>query len=198
MQLCAAEFRDVWHFRGALDNWILETALERTARNWRVPMQELPHIEKALLREFMRAYPPDANTAAPDNNDTLGWLSLMQHHGAPTRLLDWSYSPFVAAFFGLDALLKSGCEARQAAVWALSYKPLAGAQRLVPKHLQQAFEEHAKTRDGRRFRTVFMDPEHRSLSRRSLTHIGSMSDCFYNKLFFSAQAIYAGRSKTIF
>ena len=118
MQLCAAEFRDVWHFRGALDNWILETALERTARNWRVPMQEIPQIEKALIREFMRAYPPDANTTAPDNNDTLAWLSLMQHRGAPTRLLDWSYSPFVAAFFGLDALLKLGCEARQAAVWA--------------------------------------------------------------------------------
>ncbi|HEX7230000.1 MAG TPA: FRG domain-containing protein [Candidatus Binatia bacterium] len=99
------------------------------------------------------------NTTAPDNNDTLAWLSLMQHHGAPTRLLDWSYSPFVAAFFGLDALLKSGCEARQAAVWALSYKPLAGAQHLVPKHLQQAFEEHAKTRDGGPFRTVFMDAE---------------------------------------
>ena len=60
-------------------------------------MQEIPQIEKVLVREFMRADPPDANAPPPDNN----WLSLIQHHGSPTRLLDWSYSPFVAAFFGL-------------------------------------------------------------------------------------------------
>jgi hypothetical protein len=159
MRLCASDFTDVWHFRGALDNWVLETALERTARNWRIPLKEMPQIEQALLREFMRAYPPDASTPPPDNNDTLGWLSLMQHHGAPTRLLDWSYSPYVAAFFGLDALLRHGDENRKAAVWALSYKPLAAAQNLVPAHLGKAFQEYAMTREGQLFRTIFMDAE---------------------------------------
>jgi hypothetical protein len=65
MRLCASDFTDVWHFRGALDNWILETALQRTARNWRIPLKEIPQIEQALLREFMRAYPPDASTPPP-------------------------------------------------------------------------------------------------------------------------------------
>jgi len=55
MQLCTTEFTDRWHFRGVLDNWALETALERAARDWRIPMNDLPEIEKALLREFKRA-----------------------------------------------------------------------------------------------------------------------------------------------
>jgi FRG domain len=36
---------------------------------------------------------------APDEHDLLGWLAVMQHYGAPTRLQDWTQSPFVAAYF---------------------------------------------------------------------------------------------------
>lgn len=50
----------------------------------------------------------------PDGDDGLQWLALMQHHGAPTRLLDFTESVDVAAFFAL-AEAASG----YAAIWAV-------------------------------------------------------------------------------
>jgi len=50
----------------------------------------------------------------PRHDDQIEWLALMQHHGAPTRLLDFTWSPYVAAFFALERA------SDDAAVWALN------------------------------------------------------------------------------
>jgi hypothetical protein len=43
------------------------------------------------------------------------WLSLMQHHGAPTRLLDFTYSIYIAVYFAVENATQDS------AVWAMNF-----------------------------------------------------------------------------
>jgi len=108
-----------WLFRGTAKPFELQTSLERALGDAGIQLAESPEIERQMLKEFKRRAHFYVSPL-PNEGDILGWLALMQHYGAPTRLLDWTYSFYVAAFFALsDAVSFPENERQPAIVWAL-------------------------------------------------------------------------------
>ncbi|HEY1114114.1 MAG TPA: FRG domain-containing protein [Chitinophagaceae bacterium] len=91
------ELSDNWVFRGqAAAEWGLVNAIERTDF-----IQHYKGIEADFLSEFQRGARNYLNKdEIPEH--LIEWLALMQHHGAPTRLLDFTRSPYIAAYFAFE------------------------------------------------------------------------------------------------
>lgn len=108
--------RPNWLFRGqSKAKRGLKTSFERCCKRNGIPRARWALVEDELFREFRRAYHQYSPTA-PHRRAIVEWLSLMQHHGAPTRLLDFTYSIYVAAYFAVER----GDD--DAAVWAVNGK----------------------------------------------------------------------------
>lgn len=54
-----------------------------------------------MFREFRR-HAHTYLSRVPAETDTLEWLALMQHYGAPTRLLDFTESFWIALYFAIE------------------------------------------------------------------------------------------------
>ncbi len=156
-----ASLKGEWVFRGAMAGWNAESSLERViCTHWGMPLVDAPIIERKLVREFKRH--PEVKGLPGDPDDDLEWFALMQHYGAPTRVLDWSYSPFAALFFALDSLLNSRPDSDplkdpKAALWALR----AGwFDKVLPSVLSTSdlkkLETYTRDRDGPSFRALFV------------------------------------------
>jgi hypothetical protein len=92
---------DKWIYRGQMNKkWLLDTTIERALRDWNIDLIKASAIEFQTIREFRRRLRDPQYDRA--RTDTLFCLALMQHYGAPTRLLDCTYSPYAAAAFAME------------------------------------------------------------------------------------------------
>lgn len=82
-------------FRGQSEPWSLCTSFHRRDR---YRMSEFTNKDVKQLHQRLSAITKHFfDLAVPDQNGA--FFNLLQHHGYPTPLLDWSHSPYVAAFF---------------------------------------------------------------------------------------------------
>lgn len=145
-ELQHALFADAWNpqierfrthhaFRGLSDaDYRLETTLMRLGGAY-------SDLERHLVRNF-RKY---AHSDVVERDSHWHWVSVAQHYGLPTRLLDWTNSPFVALHFvtaNLERFHQDG------AVWVVDY---TAVHRLAPPILREQLQ-----REGANVFTVEM------------------------------------------
>lgn len=96
----------IW-YRGQEDNkWHLEPSIHR---------DELLSKENYITNDFY-IYVNQIESNAPAKENYAAWMSLMQHYGLPTRILDWSSSPLIACYFALE---KNRGNSNDSSIWVL-------------------------------------------------------------------------------
>lgn len=108
-------------FRGqSKSEWTLQPKIGR-GESGRQTTERIIEMEEAARREFAsQAHLHLKQSILPsDESPSLNWWFLMQHHNAPTRLLDWSGSPYVAAYFAVVEHWDS-----DGAVWCFDHRRL--------------------------------------------------------------------------
>ena len=146
---CIQQFSESWAFRGQSNAaWVLNNAIERTDF-----IRQGNGIEAKFVAEFQRGA---RNYLSKDQipEHLIEWLALMQHHGAPTRLLDLSWSPFIAAYFAFEFTPVS--DDHKVAVWCLNVEYLKKKSlQILSEEFSEALEETQNLINEKLFQVLF-------------------------------------------
>ena len=129
------KFISPYVFRG-LDriDFKLVTTLQRVGENYH---SGLPDLEKHIYRTFKKY----AHREVVSRDTTWHWLTMAQHHGLATRLLDWTWSPLVGLHFATTNIQSMHTDG---VVWLVDIRG-------VRSEMPGALREHMQTSSGPSF-----------------------------------------------
>jgi hypothetical protein len=183
-------------FRGhEKSTWRLRTAFHRTGRASLIKFmeQDVPALHWHLSGLTSHYF----NLSDP--LDYAAFLNLAQHHGYPTPILDWTHSPFVAAYFAFKDLRTKNAEPNQkvrilildARAWNADYER---APVLMPGFLHMTMLEPLTTNNPR------VLPQQSISSVTNVddleTYVGEIENRA-GKLYLSAIDLHVGERRTV-
>ena len=122
--------KDNFLFRGQMDSrWSITSSFDRIEKD-KSKSQELIDAFKISLQRNQHPLFDNPNL----NDDMIA--AFGQHHGLPTRLIDWSVSPYIAAFFAFSDALINDHKGKCISIWAINkqseaIKKEAGSLRFI-------------------------------------------------------------------
>ncbi len=130
-RMSTGRFRSRFVFRGVANAVYIDlpTSLQRLTDK----TEHLPKLEAKLIRAFKKY----AYLEGPQSELTWEWLSIAQHYGLPTRLLDWTWSPMVAMHFATDKNFDS-----DGVIWMVDFRR---AINYLPKKMRDVADEESTT-----------------------------------------------------
>lgn len=132
-------------FRGHSDaSWKLESTLERIiGPNWN--SENATKFEEHSFQVFQSKY-HIYKKSEHQPKSKLSWLSVMQHYGVPTRLLDLTESPYIALYFALESY--NPLECRDFSIFGIDYTAIMEASISFIKNVNSRFCETRRSIQG--------------------------------------------------
>jgi FRG domain. len=143
------QFSENWGFRGQANaHWVLNNSIERS---------DFIHFHKGIEADFLAEFQRGArnylsNDQIPEH--LIEWLAMMQHHGAPTRLLDLTKSPYIAAFFAFEQTIIH--KDHYVGIWGVNIEYLKQkALEILSQEFEEALQESKNLINEKLFEKIF-------------------------------------------